>query len=104
MISDIRVPLKDDRIRIPVEHDGLTLWLPAVVTSPAEYGPAGHCPGFFCWSLLGTRGGSVSGCGEVGPADFAGEGVAWNFDGATVTVLSADELDAELALHAEAGQ
>jgi hypothetical protein len=83
-MSPVRLPRTGERISIPVGDQ----WLPAVVSSETEFGPAGHCPGYFCFNLLGTKS-TIGGCGTVGTEETYdghpsthGEGRGWRFDDA----------------------
>lgn len=74
----VRLPAKGDRIAVPVQGH----WLYARVSSPSEFGPAGHCPGYFAYELEGALA-TIGGCGivgEGGPYDTVAEGRGWRFE------------------------
>jgi hypothetical protein len=85
-MTNIRIPVEGERILVPVDIRGRVDWLPAIVTSPPEYGPAGHCPGYFCFNLAGTVTG-IGGAAQIGYDEYCGEGVAWRFEDGAVPLL-----------------
>jgi hypothetical protein len=73
----IRVPQKGDAIEAQIVPG---LWLPAVVASSPEFGPAGHASGIFAFEVAGTCGNHIGGASHVVTAEFApGEGTLWRW-------------------------